>query len=331
MKSMLTIGQIAKEMGLSPKALRIYEKMGLISSHSRGENGYRYYQASQLETLKRLKEFKALGFSLAEIRDLLKADSTMDTEKIKMAMKQRLSLISQHEKVLLAQKDQIENILSSLENKTEPLGAHQRRVIMSYYGQVAIVVTGVGEIEKAASFIQKHFQNANHVIPIYSWETDLKIPDNKPYIVVVKETDLQQDQMKNLKPDVVVVNSVSDSSKDLEKQYLNLFSDAGPHMTIVFNADDPGSVTLAANSTIKKGRFCYFSKNPTLYSQIENIGGLVSDGSEITIYTFNLTRDAIKLKVAKPLALEEEIALLSSFGAVMNIGMDRNFIKIPRF
>jgi DNA-binding transcriptional MerR regulator len=328
MKDMLTIGKIAKEMGFSPKALRIYEKMGIISSHSRGENGYRYYQASQLETLKRLKEFKALGFTLIEIRDLLKADSTMDIEKIKKAMNQRLSLISRHEEILLTQKSQIENILSSLDNKTEPLGAHQRRVIMSYYGKVSIVVTGISEIEKTAKFIQTHFQNANHEIPIYFWRADLKIPDSKPYIVVVKEKDLQQNEVKSLNPDVVVINSVSDSSKEIENHYLNLFADAGPHMTVVFNADDAGSVSLAANSIIKKGRFCYFSKNPTLYSQIENIGGLVSNGKEITIYTFNLTRDTIRLKFSKTVSLEDEIALLSSFGAVMNIGMDRGFIKM---
>jgi DNA-binding transcriptional MerR regulator len=43
MKNWLTIGQFSKKIGVSSKALRLYEKIGLITSHTRGENGYRYY------------------------------------------------------------------------------------------------------------------------------------------------------------------------------------------------------------------------------------------------------------------------------------------------
>ncbi len=68
MKNWLTVGQFSKAMGVSAKALRLYEKMGLLKSHARGENGYRYYNESQLGLAKRLKEFKDLGFSLAEIK-----------------------------------------------------------------------------------------------------------------------------------------------------------------------------------------------------------------------------------------------------------------------
>ncbi|RYZ81284.1 MAG: MerR family transcriptional regulator [Proteobacteria bacterium] len=328
MKHMLTIGKIAKATGLSPKALRMYEELGLIRSKYRGENGYRYYEHSQLETLQRLKDFKALGFSLAEISDLLRSDSTMDTGKLKTALKRRLLLVKEHQVMLTAQRQQIEDILSSLENNNEPLGAHQRRVIMGFYGRVSIVVTGTGELRTTAEFIRGHYQSSSCDIEIFDLEVDSEVPDDKPYIFVVKEKDLHLDQVKLLHPDVVVIAGTNDSSEYLTNQYLNLFEEAGPHMTIVLNADDPGSVILASHSTVKQGRFCYFSKNPQLYRQIEDIGGLVSDGHEITIYTFNLTREPIKLKIAKSLPAEREECLLASLGAVMNIGMDQKFLNV---
>ncbi|MGZ3748507.1 MAG: helix-turn-helix domain-containing protein, partial [Pseudobdellovibrionaceae bacterium] len=127
MKNWLTIGQFSKKVDVSPKALRLYEKMGLITSHARGENGYRYYDDSQVELAQRLKEFKNLGFSLAEIKSLLHADQSLGSERLLLAMKKRLSLIEHQVDQLTGQRNQITNILTSLENKSEPLKAQQRR------------------------------------------------------------------------------------------------------------------------------------------------------------------------------------------------------------
>ncbi|MBO9668858.1 MAG: MerR family transcriptional regulator, partial [Bdellovibrio sp.] len=160
MKNWLTIGQFAKEIGVSAKALRLYEDMGLLKSHVRGENGYRYYDEAQLEIAHRLKEFKDLGFSLAEIKSLLQSDQRIDSVKISEAMRVRLKIISEQAELLQSQKDQIEKILSSLQNKNEPLAAEQRRAIMSYYGKVSILVTGCEGLSKTAQLIQQYFHNA---------------------------------------------------------------------------------------------------------------------------------------------------------------------------
>jgi len=49
MKNWNTIGQFSKKVGMSTKALRLYEEIELIKSHARGENGYRYYHDNQVE------------------------------------------------------------------------------------------------------------------------------------------------------------------------------------------------------------------------------------------------------------------------------------------
>lgn len=55
---MLTIGQLADSAGISEKALRIYEKKGLIHSVRNAENNYRYYDEKEKETLQKIIMFK---------------------------------------------------------------------------------------------------------------------------------------------------------------------------------------------------------------------------------------------------------------------------------
>lgn len=119
MKNWLTIGQFSKKIGVSNKAIRLYEKMGLIQSHARGENRYRYFELNQIGKAKRLKEFKDLGFTLAEIKSLLQADQELDSNKIVKAMKSRLGLINNQVSQLSEQRNQIEKIGGVIGNGEE--------------------------------------------------------------------------------------------------------------------------------------------------------------------------------------------------------------------
>ncbi|WP_413576413.1 MerR family transcriptional regulator [Bdellovibrio sp. HCB290] len=323
MKNWLTIGQFAKEIGVSAKALRLYEDMGLLKSHVRGDNGYRYYDEAQLEIAHRLKEFKDLGFTLAEIKALLQTDHELDSEKMSVSMSARLKVISDQSELLQSQKNQIEKILSSLEKKNEPLGAEQRRAIMSYYGKVSILISGCDGLEKTANYIQQHFRNAGQETPIYQWTQGFTLPEEKPYILVLPERNLSDEGVLNINADVIVIKSVSDHTTELENNYLRLFAGIGPHVTTVINADDRASISIAAQKIVQKGRIFYFSKNRALEPQIQNIGGIIGDGEEVEIYGFNLTKPKVELRLKRILAFEEEVALLSSYAAVMHLGLSK--------
>ena len=197
MKDWLTIGQFSVKTGLTSKALRLYEEMNLLSSKSRGENGYRYYHFDQIEKAIRLKGFKDLGFTLAEIKNLLDADEKIGSKN---------------------------------------LGSHS-------------------------------VENQNF--------------------------------------------------------YLKLYTEVGPHVNTIINADDRASVEFASQELVKKGRIFYFSKNKALEAQIKKIGGVVSDDEELEIFGFNLKSDVINLKLHKIMAFEDEIALLSSLAAVMTVGLEK--------
>ncbi len=77
MKDWITIGQLAKKTGLTARAIRFYETKGLLQSHSRGENDYRFYSKKDLAQALQIKEFRDYGFTLSEIAELLSQDPTL--------------------------------------------------------------------------------------------------------------------------------------------------------------------------------------------------------------------------------------------------------------
>lgn len=69
---MYTIGEFSKISHVSARMLRYYEKLGLIIPASTGwENGYRYYDASQLKTILTIQEFQSYGVKLKEIKNVI--------------------------------------------------------------------------------------------------------------------------------------------------------------------------------------------------------------------------------------------------------------------
>src|SRR6266567_481775 len=71
MRTLLQIGEIAQLLGVTPKTIRHYEKMGLLAQPERTRAGYRLYDAQDLLRLQRIRRLQALGLSLKKIRALL--------------------------------------------------------------------------------------------------------------------------------------------------------------------------------------------------------------------------------------------------------------------
>jgi MerR family mercuric resistance operon transcriptional regulator len=65
------IGKVARATGLSVDTIRFYEKEGLLREPERSEGGFRLYSARDIENLHFIHKAQELGFSLAEIRELL--------------------------------------------------------------------------------------------------------------------------------------------------------------------------------------------------------------------------------------------------------------------
>ena len=65
------IGKVSQQTGLSVDTIRYYEKERLLREPPRSEGGYRLYSERDVEHLLFVRKAQELGFSLAEIRELL--------------------------------------------------------------------------------------------------------------------------------------------------------------------------------------------------------------------------------------------------------------------
>ena len=69
---LLNIGQAAAQSGVSAKMIRHYEALGLLPTVHRTDAGYRQYGEKEVHTLRFIHRARTLGFSMAEIAELLK-------------------------------------------------------------------------------------------------------------------------------------------------------------------------------------------------------------------------------------------------------------------
>lgn len=67
----MNIGEAAKASGISAKMIRYYEQIELIPHGNRTASGYRLYSQADIHRLRFVRRARDLGFSLAEIRELL--------------------------------------------------------------------------------------------------------------------------------------------------------------------------------------------------------------------------------------------------------------------
>ncbi|NEC86436.1 MerR family transcriptional regulator [Streptomyces sp. SID12501] len=83
---LLTIGAFAARARLSPKALRLYDRLGLLApAHVDGTSGYRYYRAEQAERARLVALLRRLDMPLAligELVALVELDGTAAAERL---------------------------------------------------------------------------------------------------------------------------------------------------------------------------------------------------------------------------------------------------------
>jgi Cu(I)-responsive transcriptional regulator len=70
--ALLNIGEAAERSGVSAKMVRHYESLGLLPHVRRTEAGYRQYGETEVNTLRFIRRARDLGFSMAEIAELLR-------------------------------------------------------------------------------------------------------------------------------------------------------------------------------------------------------------------------------------------------------------------
>ena len=79
---LLRIQEVAADTGLTPRAIRYYEELGLLSPAARSDGAYRLYDTEDLERLRFIRGLRDdAGFSLAEIGRLLEEEMARERNR----------------------------------------------------------------------------------------------------------------------------------------------------------------------------------------------------------------------------------------------------------
>ena len=89
----MTIGRLAKEAGVNIDTIRYYERNGLIPEPVRRASGYREYEIADVRRLRFIVRAKDLGFTLAEIAELMSLSADRDVGGVKRRAEQRLEQV----------------------------------------------------------------------------------------------------------------------------------------------------------------------------------------------------------------------------------------------
>ena len=107
-RSVFTIGELARDFGVTLRALRFYENKGLLSPHREGLN--RLYSRRDRSRLALILKGKKLGFTLAEIQQMVAAEEGADPATLNLSEEKVLEQIE----LLKKQKAELDEGLAEL-------------------------------------------------------------------------------------------------------------------------------------------------------------------------------------------------------------------------
>ena len=107
----MTVGEVAKKMGVTVRALQYYDREGLFRPSLISEGGRRLYSGKDIVTLHQILTLKSLGFSIDEIKDRL---ATIDTPEKAVealteqgnAIREQISILTKSLQAIEALKDE---------------------------------------------------------------------------------------------------------------------------------------------------------------------------------------------------------------------------------
>jgi MerR family transcriptional regulator, repressor of the yfmOP operon len=133
------IHEIAAELGLTPRAIRYYEQVGLLRPE-RSDGSYRLYGPADVERLRAIVALRDdAGFSLADIRELLSDEdaasqdraaflATADTDARRRLVRDAIGREERHLVLLRGKVERLAAMIEATEERRARLGAKLTRL-----------------------------------------------------------------------------------------------------------------------------------------------------------------------------------------------------------
>jgi DNA-binding transcriptional MerR regulator len=71
-EKLMRVGELAKAVGKTVRAMHLYEELGLLEPRARSEGGFRLYGPEAVDRIHWIVKLQAIGFTLAEIQGFVK-------------------------------------------------------------------------------------------------------------------------------------------------------------------------------------------------------------------------------------------------------------------
>jgi MerR family transcriptional regulator, activator of bmr gene len=182
----LPIGQMAKLNNISVQTLRHYEKVGILKpSYINEDTGYRYYAMKDLNTIYLIKQCKAMGMSLDEIKEVTNNYTSLESI---------FDILGNQKKIINEKIRELENIknkIESLENKIGfSLEKGINKVFIKHNEERKFKIFNFKDrytdefeinLSKALLEVERDYENVNAEISFTTSYEDIKLDKNIVY------------------------------------------------------------------------------------------------------------------------------------------------------
>lgn len=158
---MYTVTEVSEISGVTVKALHHYHKIGLLEPSQIGDNNYRYYGEDEIDRLQHILFYRALDFSLEDIKLLINEETN------------RLILLRKQESLLSEKKEEMNQMLKTIRESIEIEEQKMNNVDNTNCNSTA---------DKGKQIVDnsKKFEGLNDVDPIDSTLKNMVIISSKP-------------------------------------------------------------------------------------------------------------------------------------------------------
>jgi Cu(I)-responsive transcriptional regulator len=115
-----TIGNLANATDTKVETIRYYERIGLLSAPARTSGNYRAYNPEHLNRLSFIRRARDLGFSLAQVRELLSLSDQRDRscKAVDAIAREHLAEVDSKIADLSALRRELDNVISQCSHGT---------------------------------------------------------------------------------------------------------------------------------------------------------------------------------------------------------------------
>lgn len=246
----MTVGEVARKMGVTVRTLQYYDKEGLLSPSAESEGGRRLYTDKDLVMLHQIVSLKSLGFSLEDIKGrLISLETPADVAN---------TLTEQADDI----RQKIEQLTASL-SAIEQLKAEVLQMQTVNFKKYADIIINL-QMKNDSYYLIKRFDDdtLDHIRSRFNKESGLDFMDRFNRL----SDEIVQLQKENVPPE-------SDKCQQVVKEYWNLIMEfTNGDMSMLPKLMEVGNIDTATNAWEERQKIVNDYLDPALQVYFSRLG-----------------------------------------------------------